>query len=818
MDSDLIGRKLGPYEVIEFIGQGAMAEIYLGYHHDLKRKVAIKIIGRSLQSDPVFNARFRREAKAIARLNHPNIVKLSDFGAAEGGHYMVMEYIEGITLADLIVQVNRGERTLYAEDVTFIVRQIAAALDHAHSKDVIHRDVKPENIMIARSGQAILTDFGLALLRSRNAEDKTSGTAFGTPEYMSPEQIADSRMASRFSDIYSLGVIVYELCTGELPFEADSPVDMALRHLHESAPDPRYLNPELPLSVAQAIQKAMSKEPRDRYANAMQFAIALEWAYDHPEAELPPLPGPRLETSVEEPTQRQDNETVVAHRGPSKVEERREKRRLRAAHQQMQREETKLERQTIQALKAEKRRENKRLRERKRIARQEKRQRFFATWARTLIVIGVLAVILAALVYLLQTAGVIAIQFKLPSLPAVRPTKSAETDDATPTLIPTLTPVPTNTSMPTATALVPAPENTVPPTEFTSLDVGTSAFRVHDGQVLQFIPEGQFIMGTDSLSRNRIDRPAHAVQLSNYWIDRTEVTNDQYRLCIDAGKCSPPVNLTYFDDPEFADYPVTFVRYEDSVAYCLWIASETDLVTGLPTEAQWEKAAGWDPTIGKARKYPWGDDSPTPDLMRFNESVTNKPAAPVGSYPGGASAYGALDMAGNVWEWVSDWFDAEYYNRTGVSLDPSGPLSGTLRLVRGGSWTREGEMALSSLRNPVSPTAYANDMGFRCAMTVERPAPASGILLAPVDLTQTLLDMLEEARTDPANSQAAIDDWVERVEALRSSLQTGDKANSLALVEERLSRIESQGNSGLLSEKLTFQLKQAMLWMADELS
>ncbi|HEC21898.1 MAG TPA: hypothetical protein ENI95_03155 [Chloroflexi bacterium] len=812
MDSDLIGRKLGPYEIVEFISSGGMAEVYKGYHPDLDRYVAIKIVGRHLQSDPVFNARFRREAKAIAQLRHPNIVQVYDFGAAEGGHYMVMEYVEGITLADLLDQVRAGERTLEMDDVIFIIRQIAAALDHAHKKGVIHRDVKPGNILITRSGQAILTDFGLALLRSRNAEDDSSGSAFGTPEYMAPEQISDSRAAGPASDIYSLGVVLYEMVTGEVPFRADSVVDTALRHLNENAPDPRLLNPDLPEGVAQVILKALAKSPRDRYRRAVQMALELEQAYATPEEvsatqELPSS-GPPTQQSV--PTRVMERPaaepTVVVRRRPSKRQAWREKRRLRAEHRAARRAE-KLQRQ----------REKRVLREAERLARRQRRRRRLTRLVRTAVVLLVLGLLIASAVYMLQTLGVISISVRWPGAAvAVEETASPVPPTETPT--PTFTPVPTETPVPTATPLQAVAATPVPPIVFAPLEAGSSAYRIHDGGVMQFIPAGTFLMGTDDLNRNRADQPQHPVYLSDYWIDRTEVTNAQYALCVDEGLCQPPITRRYFDDPEYADYPVAFIRYESAVAYCLWLAGQANQIIGLPTEAQWEKAAAWDPVNEVARRYPWGDEPPTPELMRYAESRSARPAAPVGSYPAGASAYGVLDMAGNVWEWVADWFDPDYYRRTGIATDPAGPPSGTARVTRGGSWSMEGRYALSSLRNPTPATAYGEDIGFRCAMTASRPPAESGILLTPLDTVEAFVALLEEAREKPENDRATLDEWTAALEDLRGALQSGDHERALSLIDERLERLTGQRDSGLLSDRLALQLRNGLRWMREQVA
>ncbi len=221
MATDLIGRKLGPYEIVEFLGGDDLTEVYRGHHPELDRSVIIRIVGRHLEADPVFSVRFRREAKAIAALRHPNIVQVYDFGQAEGGHYIITDDVDGTPLSVLIDEMRAGERTLDPADITFIMRQIAAALDHAHRAGVVHGAVTPSAILMTRSGQAILAEFGLSLLYSRGAEGSDAGAIISAPEYVAPELLADARAASPASDVYSLGVVVYELLTGERPYEHD---------------------------------------------------------------------------------------------------------------------------------------------------------------------------------------------------------------------------------------------------------------------------------------------------------------------------------------------------------------------------------------------------------------------------------------------------------------------------------------------------------------------------------------------------------------------------------------------------------------------
>ncbi len=273
-----IGTKLGSYEVLEAIGEGGMARIYRGFHAELNRYAAIKVVNWGLQEDPEFTERFRREAQAIATLRHSNIVQIFDFGKHESGYFMVMEFIDGSDLAVQIQESKANKELVPKDKIIIIIKDVAAALDYAHNHDVIHRDVKPSNVMINREGQSILTDFGLVMLPAQ-ASQATLGNTFGTPHYVAPEQAISSAAAVPASDIYSLGIILYELTTGELPFDDESPLSVALKHVSDPPPPPTIYNPDLPSNVEEIILQALAKDPIDRFAMANDMALALEAAW-----------------------------------------------------------------------------------------------------------------------------------------------------------------------------------------------------------------------------------------------------------------------------------------------------------------------------------------------------------------------------------------------------------------------------------------------------------------------------------------------------------------------------------------------------------
>jgi serine/threonine protein kinase len=270
MDS-LIYQELDEYRLEALLGQGGMARVYRGFDVRLKRRVAIKVIDAPFRTDPDYVARFEREAQAIAQLKHPHIVGVYRSGEANGLLYIAMEYIEGADLEAVLADYRQDQQLMPFDHVGQIIQPICLALDYAHSQGVIHRDVKPSNIMLDKQGRPILTDFGLALL-----DNKTRGEIFGTPHYMAPEQVFSSAGAVPQSDLYSLGVILYEIFTGKLPFEADHPHEVATLHLTEPPLPPRQLRPDLSPELEAVILKALTKAPEGRYPTGLALADALD--------------------------------------------------------------------------------------------------------------------------------------------------------------------------------------------------------------------------------------------------------------------------------------------------------------------------------------------------------------------------------------------------------------------------------------------------------------------------------------------------------------------------------------------------------------
>jgi eukaryotic-like serine/threonine-protein kinase len=253
----------GRYELIRHLARGGMAEVYLAHDQMLDRPVALKVLFPELSTDRNFVERFRREAQAAANLSHPNIVSIYDWGEEDGTYFIVMEYIEGRTLGQIV----RGEGPLLPDRAAEIGADVAAALAFAHRSGVVHRDVKPGNVLISPSGQVKVTDFGIARAANSDQDLTQTGAVMGTATYFSPEQAQGNRVDGR-SDVYSLGVVLYEMCVGKPPFAGDNPMAIAYKHVREQPVPPRAVNADLPEAFEAIVLQAMAKNPNDRYVSA----------------------------------------------------------------------------------------------------------------------------------------------------------------------------------------------------------------------------------------------------------------------------------------------------------------------------------------------------------------------------------------------------------------------------------------------------------------------------------------------------------------------------------------------------------------------
>jgi len=299
--ADMTGKTLGKYRLIERLGRGGMAEVYRAYQPSLEREVAIKVMHGYLAEDEGFVGRFKREARAVATLRHPHIVQVYDFDIEDDTYYMVMEYIGGETLKARLKRFNAQGKRMPLEEVVRIFCALCDALDYAHAQGRIHRDIKPANIMFDGE-RLVLTDFGIASIVGGTRYTAT-GAMIGTPAYMSPEQ-GQGEPGDVRSDVYALGVILYEMVAGRVPYDADTPLAIVLKHLNEPLPLPRQVSAGVPPTVERVILKALAKSPDGRYQSAGGLAEALEAAVERAgiPTEIPSVPlEPAAETTAPPP-------------------------------------------------------------------------------------------------------------------------------------------------------------------------------------------------------------------------------------------------------------------------------------------------------------------------------------------------------------------------------------------------------------------------------------------------------------------------------------------------------------------------------------
>jgi serine/threonine protein kinase len=276
----LIGKQLGDYRITSRLASGGMARVYKGMDYKLQRPAAIKVLElHNVEHDETITARFKREARAVAALEHPNIIPIYQYGEDEdtGVYFLAMKLIKGRDLADELRRLRKSRQPLMDVDrALLLMEQVASALDYAHSQDIVHRDVKPSNILIDKDDHALLTDLGLVL---RVSAETTLGTAFGTPRYIAPEQATSSDKAVPQSDVYSFGVILYEILCGRTPFDGESPMEIALAHISDAPPPPRQFNASIPESVEKELLKSLEKDPTKRHKSTTQLIEAVKRGY-----------------------------------------------------------------------------------------------------------------------------------------------------------------------------------------------------------------------------------------------------------------------------------------------------------------------------------------------------------------------------------------------------------------------------------------------------------------------------------------------------------------------------------------------------------
>ena len=300
-------RKIGAYEIVAQIGTGGMATVYKGYQPRLDRYVAVKVMHKNLSEDPSFRARFEREARIVARLDHPNIVPVYDFDDRDGETYLVMKCVEGLTLKQLLRQ-----GTLSPEEILEVLSPIADALTYAHKQGILHRDIKPSNIIIDHKSVPYLTDFGLARIAQQGESTMSVDMMLGTPHYISPEQAKGETALDARTDVYSLGVVLYELVTGRVPFMGDTSYAIVHDHIYTPPPSPRDINPDVSLQVEAVLLRTLAKNRADRYPTPVALIDAYRKAIGGE-----PVPA---STSASQEKEKQESSALQSARTPDEDE------------------------------------------------------------------------------------------------------------------------------------------------------------------------------------------------------------------------------------------------------------------------------------------------------------------------------------------------------------------------------------------------------------------------------------------------------------------------------------------------------------------
>lgn len=573
------GATFGPYRVVAPLGKGGMGAVYKVYEPGLDRHVALKILPAEFLHEETFAARFAREVKVVARLEHPSIVPIYGAGIEDGLPWMAMRLLPGGTLSSLL---ENGRLT--TPRIVAILRGVASGLAYAHAQRIVHRDLKPQNVLLDDSGQVYLADFGLArILEGSTTALTRTGMVAGTPQYMAPEQALGQAVDHR-ADIYALGIIAYEMFTGRVPFTADTPMAVLMKHLQDAVPVEPLATVAEP--ARRAILRAVAKDVGDRWPSAVAFVDALQGLPVEEETIASGMPAADGESG---------KLTVPPSGGTGE----------RAT--------------TLQAPMAPS-------------APEAVRPRRYRALALT---IGAAAVAVAiALATFLRPRNA------PKALPISVPVAAAEPES------------------PQAQETMQGPQ---------------------DGLEYVRIPSGSFEMGCvpDDSRCAENEKPRHHVEIPKaFWLGRTLVTVAAYKKYVAAAARAMPEAPPFDTGWSQEDHPITNVRWDDAAAFCAWAGGR------LPTEAEWEYAArgGHD-----GRIYPWGA-SITHDEANYAGTGRQdrwESTSPVAAFA--ANDFGLHDMAGNVFQWCSDWYDPRAYASSGF-LAPRGPARGVQRALRGGSW------------------------------------------------------------------------------------------------------------------------------------
>ena len=639
------------YKIEREIGKGGMARVYLALHNALNRKVAIKVLDRQLDSDSQHSNRFIREARIVANLTHPNIVTIHDVGAHDGHNYIVMELLpSGKTLSD---KIKAGVDSQYALS---IVRQVATALKVAHEKNIVHRDIKPENIMFREDGSVVLMDFGVARsVDSATIQVTRAGQIIGTPHYMSPEQAKGENIGT-YSDIYSLGVVFYQMLTGKVPYDADTPIALVFKHVSE--PVPKLTGD---LAVYQPLLDRMMAKTRDaRYSNCDQIIADIDSI----------KAGKTASHATEISSTATDEKARVAADDLTLVED-------------------------FPRIKAEK------------PARQAAEIQNTPAGGGTATAALQPTEILSAAE--LDKANATAENLRKASS---KNTDKSKVKEEKLTLVQKQKNRPVNRSVTrrkTITAILGITLGLLTAGGaylFLDIDIGKlkALVGLDPGPVyaragrLISVPAGTFEMGNANGAPS--ENPVHTVRIKGFRLGQTEVTQKQWKLVMGSAP-------SYFNDCD--NCPVDSVSWNDVQHFLKKLNEQTGLRFRLPTEAEWEYACR---SAGKVEKYCGGDDASR--LAWYGDNSADK-THPVAQKQ--ANSLGLYDMSGNVWEWTHDcWYDS--YDGAPTEGQAWDSAACTQRVSRGGSWIGVASNLRSTGRFGSSIAIGNRNFGFRVAQDI----------------------------------------------------------------------------------------------------
>ena len=660
---NLTGKQFGPYQIVAPLGEGGMAAVYKAYQASMERYVALKVLPRHLSEDPQFISRFEREAKILAQLQHPHILPIFDFGQADGHTYIVMPFVHCGVLAD-----SMKGKPLPLSRIRQVVMQVGDALNYAHARGLIHRDIKPSNVLVDEGGNCSLTDLGLARMTEKTDHLTRTGAILGTPAYMSPEQGAGEPVDSR-SDIYALGVILYELVTGRVPYKAETPIGVIFKHLYDPLPPARELNPSLPEAVHLVLLKALAKSPQDRYQTAGEMVRAIQAAIPENVA--------------------QDARGAAAMSAPRGVTRAPASGLFTAGSPGWK----------------------------------------WALAGTTAAALTAGVILVSARTLRAARDAEAAMQPPSQQEAAPAPAPAAPPPVPYPSPAPGEYLVVDLSEGPDAQTYPVSKLGAVPAKGWTDeFKTDKLVLRVIEpGSFVMGSPEGEM------MRKGEEEKQHPVTLTRGFYIGVFETTQKQWERVMGSWpsafyhpryRDTRPVEQVSYEDvrgtKEGAGWPAT--NSVDAASFMGRLRAKTGLVFDLPTEAQWEYAcrAGTTTALSNGKNL----NAPVicavmAEVGRYKgnagvnvtyEIDTRLGTAKVGSYP--PNPWGLYDMHGNLWERCLDWMGAYPDSAT----DPQGPATGDKRVSRSGSWTAAATTCRSAARVCGEPSLSGHFLGFRAVV------------------------------------------------------------------------------------------------------